>query len=174
MAHETSEPKNLLILGIGVGSIVTLVAVLYGLQSYYYGMRDFEQHEKVLGRPNPDLVALRTNEERRLTTYAKLDPDGKRVRIPVDKAIGLLAQRGRDGFPAIRPDASAQAGGAAPSGSAPATAGSATPATSGSARAPVPSGAPAPSGASAPSAPRPGGAPPAPGTPRPPAPGGGR
>jgi hypothetical protein len=159
MAHETSEPKNLLILGIGVGSIVTLVAVLYGLQSYYYGLRDAEQQEKVLGRTNPDLLKLHETEQRQLTTYAKLDPDGKRVRIPIDRAMGLLAQRGRDGFPAIRPESSAtSATSPPPAGSAPAPAASSAPAPG---RAPG-----APSG-------RAPGAPPAPPAPNRPAPPGG-
>jgi protein SCO1 len=134
MAHETGEPKNLLILGIGVGSIVTLVAVLYALQSYYYGLRDAEQHEKVLGRPNADLVKLRADEQRQLTSYAKLDPGGKRVRIPINQAMGLLVQRGRDGFPSIRPEAAPAAGSApAAAGSAPAPATSAAPPGSASA-----------------------------------------
>ncbi len=170
MAHETSEPKNLLILGIGVGSVVTLVAVLYALQSYYYGLRDAEQHEKVLGRPNPELIKLREDERRRLTGYAKLDPEGKRVRIPIDRAMGLLAQRGRDGFADIRPSASG-----APAGSAPAPALKTPPAASSAPSAPSAPSAqgahPPPPGGPAPR-PGPGGAPPPPAPTNRPAPGG--
>jgi hypothetical protein len=163
MAHETSEPKNLLIFGIGVGSIVTLVAVLYGLQSYYYGLRDAERQEKIYGRANPDLLKLRETEQRQLTTYAKLDPDGKRVRIPVDRAMGLLAQRGRDGFAGIKPESSAAAAGSSP---APGT--SAAPVTSaqGPGQTMAPPGAPgsapnrAPGAPPAPGGRAPGGAPP--------------
>lgn len=164
MAHETGEPKNLLIFGVGVGSIVTLVAVLYGLQSYYYNLRDSEQHDKVLGRPNADLVKLRDNEKRQLTTYAKLDPEGKRVRIPIEDAMTLLARRGRDAFPSIRPESSAAAGSALVP-VAPATSG-APPAVSGSAL-------PPPGGAPSGSAPRRPGAPPPPAPSNRPAPGGG-
>lgn len=162
MAHEIGEPKNLLIFGIGVGSVVTLVAVLYGLQSYYYNLRDSEQYTKVLGRSDAALVKLRDHEKRQLTTYAKLDSEGKRVRIPIEDAMTLLARRGRDAFPSIRPEANATAG----SAPAPATSG-APPATSGSAL-------PPPGGAPSGSAPRRPGAPPPPPAPsNRPAPGGG-
>ena len=46
MAHETEDPKNYLIVAIGLGSIVTLVATMYGLGSYYDVLRDKEQHAK--------------------------------------------------------------------------------------------------------------------------------
>ena len=151
MAHEKGEPKNFLIFVVGLGSVVTLTAVMYGLQSYYAVLRDGEQQGKVLGRKNPELVDMRADEERRLTSYAILEPGAAgKVRIPIDRAMTLLAQRGRDGVPAIRPAPEADAaltGGAAPAASASAAASpapsSAVPAASASAAASPASSAPA-------------------------------
>lgn len=147
MAHQEEDPKNAIILGIGVGSMVTIVVTMFALGSYYDILRDEEQQRKVFGRDNPDLLALRKQEEQRQgpNAYAVVDAKKGRVRIPIDRAITLLAQRGRDGIPSIQPDPSLQliapAGGAAPAAS-----GSAAPAGSGSA-APAASAPPAASSA---------------------------
>ena len=45
MAHETGEPQNLLILGVGLTSVVVLVGVMFGLQSYFYEVRDADVKE---------------------------------------------------------------------------------------------------------------------------------
>ncbi len=143
MAHEDSEPKNLLILGIGVGSLVAVVAVMFGLQNYTQVMEANERVTKVEQYVPPELQNYRAEMNRQLTTYAKLDPQGNRVRIPIDEAMKLFAQRGRAGFPAIKVDPSTIGGvptvAPAPNGSAaPAASGSAAPAVSGSASAPSP------------------------------------
>ena len=130
MAHQEEDPKNRLILGIGVASMAAIVAVMFLLGSYYDVLRDKEQHDKVLSRENPQLLELRQLEEKRLgeNAYAVLDPNDpkkRRVRIPIDRAISLLAQRGRDNVPSIQPDPATQAivvpgaaGSAAPAASA--------------------------------------------------------
>jgi len=41
-----------------------------------------------------DLAAMREAEDRVLTQYAWVDPDHGIIRIPIDRAIGLLAQEG--------------------------------------------------------------------------------
>ena len=133
MAHQEEDPKNGLILVIGLGSLVTLVAVMFGLASYYDMLRDKEQQSKILGVDNPALLALRADEDKKLTQYAAIGADKKRIRIPIERAMQLMAQKGRDAIPSIQPDPAnaviAPAGGAAPAPSASA----ATPAASGSA-----------------------------------------
>lgn len=106
MAHEKEDPRNLLILTVGLVSFATIVAVMLGLASYYDRLRDHEQQVKVLGVDNPELVALRAEEQRKQTTYAKVVEKDKpvRYRIPIDQAISTLAKRGRDGIPSIQPD----------------------------------------------------------------------
>jgi protein SCO1/2 len=152
MAHQEEDPKNVLILGIGVGSLVTIVATMFILGSYYDILRDGEQQRKVFGRENPDLVTYNKVMEQRQgpNAYAVVDPKKGKVRIPIDRAITLLAQRGRDGIPSIQPDPTLQViappGGAAPAASAsaaPAASGSAPPAASASAPPAASSAAPA-------------------------------
>ena len=130
MAHQEEEPKNRLIVGIGLGALATIIAAMYTLGSYYDVLRDKEQQSKNLGRENPDLVELHKLEEKRLgeNAYAVLDPNDpkkRRVRIPIERAMTLLAQRGRDNVPSIQPDPATQAivaPGAAPAASASASA----------------------------------------------------
>lgn len=115
MAHQNEDPKNFLIVLVGVGCFVTLVGVMFGLGSYYDRLRDDEQQSKVLGKPNADLVTLRAEEARKMTTYAVLDKSKGRYRIPVDRAIDLLSKKGRDAFPVLQPDpANAWVNGAPP------------------------------------------------------------
>lgn len=148
MAHETGEPKNFLILGIGLTSVAVLVAVMFGLQSYFLDIRDSEQHVKVLGKQSQELLDLRAKEQKRLTSFAYVDKASGRVRIPIDLAMEKLVEVGRAGVPSIQAEASPAACGAtsaAPSSSvAPATSGGAG--AVGSA-APGSSAAPATSGA---------------------------
>lgn len=102
MAHETGEPKNLLILGIGLTSVVVLVGVMFGLQSYFYEIRDAEQQVKVLGKQNAELLELRAKEQKRLTTAAYLDKGAGKVRIPINVAMEKLVEKGRNGVPSIK------------------------------------------------------------------------
>lgn len=102
MAHETGEPKNLLILGVGLTSVVVLVGVMFGLQSYFYEIRDAEQQTKVLGKQNADLLDLRAKEQKRLTTAAYLDKGAGKVRIPINVAMEKLVEKGRNGVPSIK------------------------------------------------------------------------
>ena len=103
MAHQEQDPKNLLIVAIGLGSVVTLTGVMFGLYSYYQNLRDDWQHVRIAEKANPELVAMRSENSRVLTSYAYTDASRKNVRIPVGDAMTLLAQRGRDAFPSIQP-----------------------------------------------------------------------
>jgi outer membrane protein OmpA-like peptidoglycan-associated protein len=132
MAHETGEPKNLLILGVGLASVVVLGAVMVGLQSYFYEVRDAEQQVKVLGKQNAALLELHAKEQKRLTTAAYLDKSAGKVRIPIDVAMAKLAEKGRKGVPSIQAVPSDAACGNAPT----------TAAASGTAAAPAAPAAP--------------------------------
>ena len=50
--------------------------------------------------PHDDLVALRAREQSVLDTYGWVDKDGGVVRIPIEKAMDLLAARGLPARPA--------------------------------------------------------------------------
>ena len=57
MAHQEEDPRNLLIVTVGLGSVITLSALMYGLFSYYHVMRDEYQQMRIFGPTNPQLVA---------------------------------------------------------------------------------------------------------------------
>ena len=130
MAHQEEDPKNLLIVTVGLGSVVTLAAMMFGLYSYYQNLRNEWQHIRVAERTNPELIAMRTEDGRKLTSYAYNDTARTQLRIPVDQAMKLLAQRGRDAFPLIQPVSTAAGTASAPGASSASPGSSATPAGS--------------------------------------------
>lgn len=56
-------------------------------------------------QPAQDLAAVRAEEERTLTTYGWVDERAGTVRIPIEEAMRLLAQRGEAPLPRISPPA---------------------------------------------------------------------
>lgn len=59
-------------------------------------------HPRLQPTPMPDLKAMRDAEEQVLNNYAWIDPDKGIVRMPIDKALDLVAQKG---FPVLPPGA---------------------------------------------------------------------
>jgi hypothetical protein len=59
--------------------------------------------------PTRDLKQMREAEDRILTSYAWLDPDHGVVRIPISRAIDLLAQRGLPSRPEAGPQTASSA-----------------------------------------------------------------
>jgi hypothetical protein len=49
--------------------------------------------------PAADLLRLRSDEQKRLTGYGWADPDHHLVRLPIERAIELTAERGLPGWP---------------------------------------------------------------------------
>jgi mono/diheme cytochrome c family protein len=119
MGHEPSRPRMGLILAILGGMAVLAVAIhlgLYGLYSFFAGQAASADVplSPLLGtqppppaprlQPDPrrDWAQLRATDEAVLNSYGRA-PDGA-VRIPIDRAIQLLAQRGMTVTNAITPE----------------------------------------------------------------------
>jgi hypothetical protein len=51
--------------------------------------------------PKDDLLRLRRTERQQLTSYAWIDRDRRIVRIPIDRALQLVTERGLDGWPPV-------------------------------------------------------------------------
>ncbi|MGH7824002.1 MAG: hypothetical protein ACREQ7_02310 [Candidatus Binatia bacterium] len=111
VSHEQSDVNIRWILGFGIGLIITIGAVQIGL----YWLLDYQEkrsarsapavsalivEEQIPSPPNlqvsprADLDKMRAAEEKELQTYGWVDQDKKIVRIPIDRAIELLAERG--------------------------------------------------------------------------------
>jgi hypothetical protein len=128
---DKSEPRALLIAGLGIGTIIGLVVVLLGVQAYFDHIKAEATYEKVLVPVSDDLKNIHAQEDEELNTYKFLDRNQGVVQIPISRAMQLITEEAgenklkyfRKPTPVKVPVAAPAAGGtAAPAGSAPATA----------------------------------------------------
>ena len=111
VTHERSDVDIRAILRFGVALILTAVVIhlaLYWLLEQYengaprsapvVSAPDTEEQIPPAPRlqiaPRRNLAETRAAEERKLTTYGWVDKEKQTVRIPIDRAMELLAQRG--------------------------------------------------------------------------------
>ena len=121
--HELSDlnPKRIALFGAGLaGIIVAVLLVSYALFHYFY-----IAESRARPRPSPlsfsaepapeprlsvdpgaELSAMRTEEDQALKNYGWIDREKGIVRIPIDRAIAVLAQKGLP--PSEKSDGSAQ------------------------------------------------------------------
>jgi hypothetical protein len=111
--HETSDVSVSAVFGFGAALIVSAIViymVVWGVFVFFSGRavrrgstgdrRTATQEERLPPEPrlqtNPrgDLGALREAEERVLTTYGWVDRNAGVVRIPIEQAMKLTAERG--------------------------------------------------------------------------------
>ncbi len=88
---DRSEPNVRLIAAFGAFSIVLLVVTVLGLQSYFDRVLAQEVYVKELAPESPTLTTLRTREDEELHSYRYLDRDKGEVRLPIERAMELLA-----------------------------------------------------------------------------------
>lgn len=106
---EDASPREVLWTGIGlaVGTIIVCIAVfglLRVLQSAEVGSRQpiselnvsttIPPEPRLQEKPWVELELFRAREERMLTTYGWADQAAGRVRIPIDRAMDMLVERG--------------------------------------------------------------------------------
>ena len=111
IGHELSDvyPKNILWFGIGLALMIgAVVLVSYGLFHYFYQSETRSRpppsplsygvapppEPRLLTKPGADLAALRADEDEILGSYGWIDRERGIVRVPIDRAITLLAQKG--------------------------------------------------------------------------------
>jgi hypothetical protein len=111
VSHERSDVNIRAIVGFGVALLLTAVVIhvaLYWLLEYYKALSPqgapvvSAPKAQVQTTPQPrlqisptnDLAEMRAAEEKELTTYGWLDEEKQTIRIPIDRAMELLAQRG--------------------------------------------------------------------------------
>ena len=109
--HELSDlnPKKILWFGAGLALVIATVAlVTYGLFHYFYRSETRSRpapsplsygvepppEPRLLTKPGADLAAMRAEEDQILSGYGWIDRDRDIVRVPIDRAITLLAQKG--------------------------------------------------------------------------------
>jgi hypothetical protein len=91
--YDDSPPRNDIILGLTLVSLMTLVGLHFVFGSYFTDQTEAQVREKILTRGGDEVAALRTEEARKLH-------HGK---VPIEQAMTALAQEGRGGIPVIAP-----------------------------------------------------------------------
>jgi hypothetical protein len=103
-----ATPVLKFLVGLAVTCVVTaflLVAFYRGMRSYVAGLQPPPPHMQFQAgrnpvapllqeRPAPDLRVLRAEEERTLSSYGWVDEGKGVVRIPIEEAMRIVAERG--------------------------------------------------------------------------------
>ena len=95
--YEQGEPRMGLVAAAFGAIIVGLIAVVLGLQALYDHLREQQIYVKVLQPVSEDLLNLRAREEGQLHSYQYIDRASGRVRIPIERAMELLARESAEG-----------------------------------------------------------------------------
>src|SRR5262245_43514888 len=110
VGHETRDasPFYVGLFALGLAVMIALVLPLLGwmLRRFEAEAREADPVQSPLAgdqvppeprlqsAPDTDLVRLRREEEQRLSSYAWIDSRQRLVRIPIERAIEILAERG--------------------------------------------------------------------------------
>ena len=108
IGHETTDVNVWAVGKFAIGLVVVCVvsiALLFGLLKFFQSREETSvantvEPTKLFPQPQlqktpiPDLKAIRAEEDKLLNGYAWVDQSKGVVRIPVDRAIEVLAQRG--------------------------------------------------------------------------------
>lgn len=97
--YEHQEPKNNLIAFLLIVSCIFVVAVCAFLSWMFIVTRDNEYARKINQSSYVDLQNLRKSEDARLGSYQYVDKDKGVVRIPVERAIQLMAEEAKSNAP---------------------------------------------------------------------------
>ena len=89
--YDRHEINARFIAPLGFGIIVVLVAVVFAIQYYYDVMYEEEVYVRVLEPVPSDLQNLRAREDEQLHSYRYIDRERGKVRLPIERAMELLA-----------------------------------------------------------------------------------
>jgi hypothetical protein len=90
--HEKRDVNLIAVAGIAVIMIVVFIVVLVLLTDYFIKSKEEIVHEKQLKPESVDLKSILTEENEILSTYELLDPAKKIYRIPIKRAMQILAE----------------------------------------------------------------------------------
>lgn len=95
--YERTDPKTAAIAGAGASVLLLLIAVVLGLQYYYDRVHEQQVYVKVLDPVSEDYRNLRAKEEGQLGSYQYIDRATGAVRLPIARAMELLAREAAEG-----------------------------------------------------------------------------
>ncbi len=88
---EQEDPKALSILFVGLVSAVAVFLIVVLLQIVFYRMQEMETAKKVVSMAPEELATLRAQQQARLNGYGWVDEGAGVARIPVERAMELVA-----------------------------------------------------------------------------------
>jgi len=90
---DAGEPNSGAVWAFTIGSVVVMILVIFAVSAYFQQIYNEAVYEKVLSVPSDQLRDVRNRDAWNLThyMYGDLDKSSKRVRVPIDKAIEMLA-----------------------------------------------------------------------------------
>ncbi len=94
---EATEANTRFIALFGASTLIALVAIIFGLQWYVDRSEQQQIFVKVLEPVSEDLKALHAREDAELNSYQYIDRTKGTVRLPIDRAMQLLAQESAEG-----------------------------------------------------------------------------
>ena len=94
---DRSEPNVQFIAIFGAGTLVLLVVTVVALQYYYDRVLEEQVFVKVREPVAQTLVDLRAREDEELHSYRYLDREKGTVRLPIERAMELLANEAAQG-----------------------------------------------------------------------------
>jgi uncharacterized protein HemX len=106
--YERSDVPPALVAKIAAGLAATIIGAVLLLWAIFPGAVTWSPRQPRVEPPSPrlqvaerqDLAALRAREEARLHGYAWTGPDRQHVRIPIEQAMRMVAERGIPDWPA--------------------------------------------------------------------------
>jgi hypothetical protein len=105
---ERSDANSLLIAALAAGTAVFLIGAPFLLRVIYPSATRVAGIERDVPRPPPPVLetkpkltlqAQRSREDTLLTSYGWVDQEHRAARIPIERAMQLLAERGLTGWP---------------------------------------------------------------------------
>jgi len=98
-AYDRREPNYKILLPFSALCFILFIVIVIGVAQYYEIFREDMVQERVLTPPSPELQALREREARELGSYATVDKEKGLVRIPIERAMELVAGDAAAGKP---------------------------------------------------------------------------
>jgi hypothetical protein len=97
--YENQDPKNPLIAFLLISSCLFVVAVCAFLSWMFIVARDNEHNRKIDQASYTDLQEFRKAEDAKLNSYQYIDKDKGVVRIPIERAMQLMAEEAKSAAP---------------------------------------------------------------------------
>ncbi len=91
VGYDRTEPKMSAIALWGLAIIVVLIGVIAGVQAVFDQIHERQVYRRVLNPVAESLIDVRTREQIRLHSYQHLGAGGHSIRLPIDRAMELIA-----------------------------------------------------------------------------------